>query len=168
MEKEKASWIFFQSWEKSIHLLSMEERGQLLTNLINYHKGGEVTNNTPMLEMFWNTIEFNLDRNVRRYTASVENGKKGGAPKGNQNALKQPNNNLNQPNNNLNDNVNVNGNGNVNKDVNGYVNGNADGYVNESADVSINVEDTFKDFLSKNNLPYSSDSVLLFQQSKLK
>jgi hypothetical protein len=166
MENEKASWIFYQSWEKSVNLLSLEERGKLLTNLINYHKGGEVINDSPMLEMFWNSIEYNLDRNTKRYLASVENGKKGGAPKGNQNALKQPNNNLTQPNNNLNDNVNVNGN--VNKDVNDDVNGNVDGYVNDSADVSVNVEETFKNFLTKNNLPYSSESVLLFQQSKLK
>ncbi len=35
----------------------------------------------------------NIDSANRRYTASVENGKKGGAPKGNQNAKKQPKNN---------------------------------------------------------------------------
>jgi cobalamin biosynthesis protein CobT len=127
MKKEKASWLFFQSWEKSIHLLSMEERGQLLTNLISYHKGEQISNNTPMLEMFWNTIEFNLDRNVARYTASVENGKKGGAPIGNQNASKQPKNNLTQPKNNLNDNDNDNDNDNVNGNENSNVNENSNG-----------------------------------------
>jgi hypothetical protein len=166
MENEKASWIFYQSWEKSVNLLSLEERGKLLTNLINYHKGGEVINDSPMLEMFWNSIEYNLDRNTKRYLASVENGKKGGAPKGNQNALKQPNNNLTQPNNNLNDNVNVNGNGNVNKDVNDDVNGNVDGYV--SADDSVNGYENYEQFCSRNKLPYGKQSLLLFQQSKSK
>lgn len=59
-----------------------------------------------------------IDRASNRYKACVENGKKGGAPKGNTNAKKQPDKQPNeQPKNNLNDNDNdnVNVNDNVNE-----------------------------------------------------
>ena len=153
-----------------------------------FHRGEEPILNTPMLQIFWKSIEYNLYENDKRYKTSVENGKLGGAPKGNKNALKnkydleeqpnQPNSTKEQPKqlwvkqNNLNDNVNGNVNGNDDVNVNGNddvsVNGNVDGYVSVSDNVSVNVEETFQQFLSKNNLPYSSESVLLFNKSKLK
>jgi hypothetical protein len=81
-----------------------------------------------MLKMLWSSIEYNLDANKKRYETYRINGSKGGAPKGNNNAKKQPNsteNNLNQPNtsqNNLNVNDNVNDNVNANVNVNDNVN----------------------------------------------
>jgi hypothetical protein len=118
MAKEKQSWIFYQSWEESVNLLSLEERGQLLTNLINYHNGEEIVLDTPMLKMFWSSIQFNLDRNAKRYKAQCENGGKGGRPK----TQLKPNNNpietQSKPNHNLNDNDNDNDNDNVNDNRN--------------------------------------------------
>ena len=148
MAKQKNSFIIYQSWEDGLHLLSLEERGQVFTNLFNFHNGKEVVLNTPMLQMFWKMIEYNLTHNAEKYKIASENGSKGGAPKGNSNAKKQPNSteinliqpnlidiNQNQPksseekvwlsenklndNDNDNDNDNVNENENVNEDVNG-------------------------------------------------
>ena len=52
----------------------------------------------------YDLISPQIKANERRYL----NGCKGGAPKGNKNAKKQPNNNLKQPNDNVNENVNLN------------------------------------------------------------
>jgi hypothetical protein len=137
MKKEKKSFIVYQSWEDAFNLLTTEEKSQFITNLFLFHRGEDIKLQTPMLSMFWKSIEFNLKRNVDEYDlrsiTSAENGAKGGAPKGNTNARKQPN-QPNQPNeivgytystkNNPNDNVNdsVNGNGNENGNENVYDN----------------------------------------------
>ena len=147
-KKQKDSFILYMNWEDSFNLLSEGEKAQFITNLFLFHKGEEVILNTPMLSMFWKSIEFNLNRNIQRYETAVENGSKGGAPKGNKNALKekyydeeQPTNNQIQPRikqiqptNNLNDNDNDNGNvnGNVNVNANGNVKGNVKGIIDKA------------------------------------
>jgi hypothetical protein len=140
MKTEKKSFIIYQSWEDSFNLLNCEEQSQFIKNLFLFNRGEEPILNTPMLSIFWKSIEYNLYENDKRYKTSVENGKKGGAPKGNSNALKlkeqpnQPKTTKEQPKqssvkqNNLNDNDNVNGN--VNKNVNEKVN------VNNNVNVS--------------------------------
>ena len=50
----------------------------------------------------WMMMKPYIDHNIKRYEKSVENGKKGGAPKGNMNAKKQPKTTEEQPENNLN------------------------------------------------------------------
>ena len=140
-----------------------------------FHRGEEPLLNTPMLQIFWKSIEYNLYENDKRYKTSVENGKLGGAPKGNKNALKnkydleqpnQPNSTKEQPNqlwvkqNNLNDKVNVNVNVNGNDDVN------VDGYV--SVNDNDSDEETYQQFCNRNKLSFGSESISLFQKSKLK
>jgi len=121
---EKKSFIVYQSWRAGFELLTESEKAQFITNLFRFNSGEEIILDTPMLNMFWKTIEFNLTENDKRYKTSVENGSKGGAPKGNQNAKKQPkqpNSTDKQPNqlsveqNKLNVNVNDNVNDNVNE-----------------------------------------------------
>ena len=147
MKTEKKSFIIYQSWEDSFNLLNCEEQSQFIKNLFMFHRGEEPILNTPMLSIFWKSIEYNLYENDKRYKTSRENGKLGGAPKGNKNALKlieQPNqpktteeqpkqlwvkqNNLNV---NVNDNVNVNGNDNGNLNVNENYNVNENENVND-------------------------------------
>jgi len=138
MAKEKKSFIVYQSWREPFDLLTEKEKAQFITNLFKFNNDEEITLDTPMLKMFWTSIEYNLSENDKRYQTSKTNGAKGGAPKGNKNAIKQPN----QPNsteiqpkqlsveqNNLNDNVNVNDN--VNDNVKENVNENAKVNVNE-------------------------------------
>jgi hypothetical protein len=175
MKNEKKSFIIYQSWEESFNLLNCEEQSQFIKNLFMFHRGEEPLLNTPMLQIFWKSIEYNLYENDKRYKTSVENGKLGGAPKGNKNALKnkydleqpnQPNSTKEQPNqlwvkqNNLNDKVNVNVNVNGNDDVN------VDGYV--SVNDNDSDEETYQQFCNRNKLSFGSESISLFQKSKLK
>jgi hypothetical protein len=133
MAKDKKSFLIYQSWKQSYDLLTDTEKLQFVENLFNYNIGEAVILNTPMLKMLWSSIEYNLNANTKRYETYRINGSKGGAPKGNNNAKKQPNsteNNLNQPNTsqnnlNVNDNVNANVNANANVNVNDNVNENA-------------------------------------------
>lgn len=157
MKKEKKSFIIFQSWEDGFNMLNESERAQFITNLFLFHRGEDIILNSPMLELFWKSIQYNLKRNVDEYdlrsVTSSENGSKGGAPKGNTNAKKKHQNNLNQPNqpneelgstystkNNPNDNDNDNDNGNVNEngndDENENVNGNVKDYNSNSLEAS--------------------------------
>jgi hypothetical protein len=183
MKNEKKSFIIYQSWEESFNLLNCEEQSQFIKNLFMFHRGEEPLLNTPMLQIFWKSIEYNLYENDKRYKTSVENGKLGGAPKGNKNALKnkydleqpnQPNSTEEQPKqlwvkqNNLNDNVNGNDKVNVNVNVNGNddVNVDVDGYVSVNDDDSD--EETYQQFCNRNKLSFGSESISLFQKSKLK
>ncbi len=136
-KKEKKSFIVYQSWEDAFNLLTEKEKSQFITNLFLFHRGEDIILDTPMLSMFWKSIEFNLKRNVDEYDmrsiTSAENGSKGGAPKGNKNASKQPKqpnqpidtlgstySTKNNPNDNDNDNVNMNDN--VNSNINENLN----------------------------------------------
>lgn len=70
------------------------ERLLLYDSLCEYSLNGIEPNElSPMANSLFILMKPNIDSSNRRYKASVENGKKGGAPKGNQNAKKQPKNN---------------------------------------------------------------------------
>ncbi|WP_369944083.1 DUF6291 domain-containing protein [Listeria ivanovii subsp. ivanovii] len=70
------------------------ERLLLYDSLCEYSLNGIEPNELPpMANSLFILMKPNIDSSNRRYKASVENGKKGGAPKGNQNAKKQPKNN---------------------------------------------------------------------------
>ena len=71
-------------------------------------------NADTILKIIFTQAKSVLDSNAQKYDTCVENGKRGGAPKGNQNAKKTTENNPNQPKTTLNDNVYVNDNVNVN------------------------------------------------------
>lgn len=113
------SFIFFSSYYDAISKLPPEEQGAIYKAIIEYAIAKIApTNLTPIGNACFILIKPTIDGGLARYDASVENGKKGGAPKGNQNArkdtaqtelsTKQPKinlettqNNLKQPNNNL-------------------------------------------------------------------
>lgn len=129
----KNSFIIFTEYEDKLKKLSDEQMGRLFRAIFEYERAGVVETELDQLtEMAFSFIASDLDRARTKYEKCVENGKKGGAPCGNDNAKKQPKttqNNLKQPKttknnlkqgsqqkNNLNDNVDVNENDDV--DVN--------------------------------------------------
>lgn len=100
---EQKSFLFYLNWEKQIDDLDDQELRRLITNLIKYHKGEEVDLQTKTDRLAWHGIlpglETNKDKYDKKVQANRENGKLGGAPKGNQNASKDKTtqNNPNQP-----------------------------------------------------------------------
>lgn len=100
------SFIFYSSYYDAISELPEEEQGLIYKAIIDYAMAKkEPKDLTPACRMCFKLIKPTIDAALSRYDASVENGKKGGAPKGNCNAQKQPRNNLEttqeQPRNNL-------------------------------------------------------------------
>ena len=140
------SFVFYRSFYEALKEVEPEYRLTIWEAICEYMLNGEVPQGlNSIASMAWKLILPQLEANRRRREASLENAAKGGAPKGNQNARKQPKNNLNQPNttygNSLvdlettenNSNVNVNDNVNDNVNVNPNVN------VNENANENVNV-----------------------------
>ena len=124
----RESFVFYKSFYEAIEKLPEEYQLEVIKAIMEYNFNGTTPELSPIADAIFTLIKANLDSASARYDASVENGKKGGAPVGNQNAKKQPKNNLEttkkqpknslkQPGNNLNDNVNVNDNVNDNDNV---------------------------------------------------
>ena len=113
---ERESFVFYRSFYEGIKELPRDIQGEVLTAIMEYGLNGVTTENQKQItKAMFALIKPQLDANNQRF----ENGKNGGAPKGNQNARKQPKNNQEttekqpknnqkQPNVNVNDNVNVN------------------------------------------------------------
>ncbi len=138
---ERKGFTFYRSFAEAINLLPEEDQLAVFKMIVQYSLDGIEPNEEEMSTyglVIWKMMRPHLAADRRRYN----NGKRGGAPKGNTNASKQPSenqdstekqpkNNLDstekQPKNNLktsnvnvnvNDNVNVNENENVNVNVN--------------------------------------------------
>lgn len=113
---EKDSFVFYRSFFTAIDRLPTEAQAEVYRAIALYGLDhSEPANLSPVAAIMWDLIKPQLDANWKRF----ENGKKGGAPRGNSNARKypkttekQPKNNLKQPN--VNDNVNVKENANAN------------------------------------------------------
>lgn len=131
------SFVLYASQYDAIENLSDAEIGQIVRKLfLKITRDEDYTCDSKLADGIAKSFFPNIYAASKRYEASVNNGKKGGAPKGNQNAKKQPKttqeqptgyfeeeensdkNNLKQPKNNLNDNVNDNVNVNDNDNVN--------------------------------------------------
>lgn len=126
---DKRSFVFYFSFYDAICELSDEMQLHLYNAIMRYSFFGEEVELSAIERGYFKLIRPQLEANQKRY----ENGCKGGAPKGNQNAKKQPQsnsettsiqpkdnqettqNNQKQPN--VNDNVNVN----VNENANEYI-----------------------------------------------
>lgn len=110
----RESFVFYRSFYEAIkELETPEERIELYEALCEYNfENKKIQFKFKNTKAMFKIMQPLIDNATARYIASVENGKKGGAPLGNQNARKYPKNNLKQPKNNLNvnDNVNVNDN----------------------------------------------------------
>ncbi len=95
-KREKNSFILFYEWEDSIRSLTDEQAGQLLRALFAYEKRGEqYTGSDPAVALAMGFLYASLDRNREKYEEICRKrsaaGKKGGAPRGNQNARKDEN-----------------------------------------------------------------------------
>ena len=106
----KDSFIFYRSFYEAIKDLNNKDQLNLFLAICELSLNEEDTEIDGIANTIFKLMKPQILANNRRY----ENGKKGGAPKGNDNAKKQPKNNLDttkkQPNNNVNENVNVNDN----------------------------------------------------------
>ena len=116
----RESFVFYRSfYEAILELDNLEEQLELFSALCEYNfEGKKPQFKFKNTKAMFRIIQPLIDNATARYMASVENGKKGGAPLGNQNARKYPKNNLEQPKNNLNENDNVNENVNDNDNDN--------------------------------------------------
>lgn len=121
MAEKNESVIIYQTWLESAALLGEEKQIEALMQIINYGIYGKVPENPddPMMQMLlmnWMPL-VDAQKKKRKGGAPKGNqnakGNKGGAPKGNQNARKKQLNKTTQP-----FNVNGNGNGNVNANYN--------------------------------------------------
>ena len=112
----KDSFVFYRSFAETVKMLpKMTDRYNLVMAIIDFALDGTENEDLPLAaKMAMHQIAASIDGAQKRRAASVANGKKGGAPRGNKNARK---NNPKQPKtseNNLNVNVNDNDNENVN------------------------------------------------------
>ena len=159
------SFVFYGSYFEAINELPDEEQGQIYKAIIQYGILGEEPQQLSTVgKMCFKLIKPTLDASINRYDVVVNNGKKGGAPKGNKNASKneqkqaeieiqnnqkqpknnqkQPKNNQKQPKNNQKqpkNNLNYNDNDNVN--YNDNINDNENYNVNENVNYNENCND---------------------------
>lgn len=82
--------IFMPSYKDFIRPLDDENRLLMYDALADYAVDGIEPNLPPLLNALFLSLKPIIDNSIKRYDASVKNGKKGGAPKGNQNAKKHP------------------------------------------------------------------------------
>ena len=87
------SFILYTSYYAIIEGLTDEQLGKLMRAIFIYARDGEVIKLEPVVRMAFGFIVDDMKRNKAKYEEKVErwraNGKKGGAPKGNQNARKK-------------------------------------------------------------------------------
>lgn len=91
--KEKKSFILYHSYENQLRLLSLEDRGRLITAIFEYDRTGIPPQGLPpVVEMALSFIRTALDRDREEYEEvsrrNSENGKKGGRPRKNEKAEK--------------------------------------------------------------------------------
>jgi uncharacterized phage protein (TIGR02220 family) len=83
----KNSFVLYTSYQEQIDLLSMEQRGVLLTAVMAYNTGEELPEMDGMTKMAFSFIKSDLDRDAEKYEktcqARREAGKQGGRPKTN-------------------------------------------------------------------------------------
>ena len=92
--KGKDGFMFYRSFMEAANMLPEREKAALLDAVISYGLDKiEPELKTDAARVAWVLIKPILETNWQRY----ENGRKGGAPRGNQNARKQPQDNPEQP-----------------------------------------------------------------------
>lgn len=81
---EKNSFVMYTDYFEHIELLSLEQRGMLLTGIMCYVSGREMPEMDGMTKMAFSFIKAQIDRDTTRYVRTVEArsqaGKKGGRP----------------------------------------------------------------------------------------
>lgn len=81
----KNSFLIYTDYLEHIELLTMEQRGILLTAIMYYSVGNELPEMDGMIKMAFSFIKSQMDRDTTRYEKTVEArscaGRKGGRPK---------------------------------------------------------------------------------------
>nr|DAX66024.1 MAG TPA: hypothetical protein [Caudoviricetes sp.] len=150
----RESFVFYRSFYEGINELPRDIQGEVLTAIMEYGLNGVTTENQkPITKAMFALIKPQLDANNQRF----ENGKNGGAPKGNQNARKQPKNNQEttekQPKNNQKQpNVNVNDNVNDNDDKDASAITDEKKYYSSDNGVIKSISELKRDYLNDENL----------------
>lgn len=92
---QKKSFLIYHDWDTIIALFNTEEKARLWDNMFRRVKGEDPILMTPMEVMFWTIYIQAQERNEIEYERicerNRENGKKGGAPIGNNNAAGENN-----------------------------------------------------------------------------
>ena len=73
------SFVLYTEYAKQISLLTMEQRGQLLTAIIQYVTDDTVPELDAVTEMAFSIIQIRLDRDEEAYQASLERKRRAGA-----------------------------------------------------------------------------------------
>ena len=97
MSDKSNSVIILRSYWESIKDLPDDKQLLFLKSIIEYGMNNIEPEFTGIEKSFWIQIKATIDSSMKRYNTSIENGKKGGAPKGNNNAKKQPETTQQQP-----------------------------------------------------------------------
>lgn len=91
---KKGNFLLKTDLDKKTEDLTNEEIGKLIRKIFKYVKGEALPILSEKLEMIFKFIKVDIDENEKKYEEICkkrkESGSKGGAPKGNQNARKQP------------------------------------------------------------------------------
>lgn len=84
MESKKGSFVMYTDYAEHINLLSMEQRGYLLTAIMNYAAGLALPELDGMTQMAFSFIKVQMDRDDEKYQSIIkkrrEAGKLGGRP----------------------------------------------------------------------------------------
>ena len=171
-KQKRTSFVFYDGFYEAIQELeTAEEKVELLDAICTYELTGEIPEMSYACRVAFKIIKKSLDTATTRYLASVENGKKGGRPKKEEN-IGEPTgtyNNLGEPTgtyNNLGEPTGTQGNHNVNDNVNGNVNesGNENeseklytGETSSPSNPSTSSEDKFSEETTLTNCPDPSD-----------
>ena len=108
MPETKDAFVCYRSYIEAIRLLPEDKRWGYFESIMLYAlDNAEPTFSENIESAIFTLMKANLDSCNKRYTSSVENGKKGGRPAEN-NFKKKPNNNPTKTQNNPNGNVNAN------------------------------------------------------------
>lgn len=84
----KSMPLFFDEWNSVSDQLSYEELGMLVVSLARHAQGLDVGELPPSVRLAFSLMSASQDRYATRCARNSENGKKGGAPRGNTNARK--------------------------------------------------------------------------------
>ena len=86
-------FVVLLEWTDAWSDLTDEEMGILFKKFISHAKGEDIKIENRIVNQSWLSKVNDIDRMTAKYIKDIENGKTGGAPKGNKNASKQPKNN---------------------------------------------------------------------------
>lgn len=86
----RESFIILKNWGEAINTLPEEYQLETYKALVEYGTTGKMPDNVSAIcKAMLISFSKDMERNIEKYSIAVQNGQKGGAPKGNQNAKKK-------------------------------------------------------------------------------